>query len=68
MHDTYLKYLQAIFEPTCEPDFDFSAAAQDLRNAVKTPDSVGIAISETISGHTLITASLVAVLEAYELS
>ena len=41
---------------TLEPDFDFSATAQALLNADMIPDSVGIAISDTISGHMLITA------------
>ena len=59
---TDLKYLHAIlFVSTLEADFDFSANAQALLKADRIPDSVGIAISDTISGHMLITALVTAV-------
>jgi hypothetical protein len=46
---------------TLEADFDFSATAQALLKADRIPDSVGIAISDTISGHMLITALFTAI-------
>ena len=48
-----------LFVSTLEADFDFSATAQALLKADRIPDSVGIAISDTISGNMLITTALV---------